>query len=194
MKYTQKASPSLSAPSIRSEFPYEESRIAVLPIPYEATTSFGTGTATGRARSSRPLVISSSTMRRRRPMSTTRYLHPSRSSNHRFLSGPYGGRDLRRGQIHSRSTRSFWSRWAASTPSRRRWSRPTSRSIPGLCVLQIDAHGDLRESYEGSEYSHACAMRRVLELARARSGRDSKHFSGRNGEPSFSADPDFLRP
>jgi agmatinase len=35
---------------------------------------------------------------------------------------------------------------------------------PGLTVLQIDAHGDLRESYEGSEYSHACAMRRVLEL------------------------------
>jgi agmatinase len=36
---------------------------------------------------------------------------------------------------------------------------------PELTVLQIDAHGDLRDTYEGSEYSHACAMRRVLELA-----------------------------
>ncbi|MGD1902310.1 MAG: agmatinase [Geitlerinemataceae cyanobacterium] len=31
-------------------------------------------------------------------------------------------------------------------------------------VVQIDAHGDLRDSYEGSRYNHACVMRRVLEL------------------------------
>jgi len=31
-------------------------------------------------------------------------------------------------------------------------------------VLQIDAHADLRESYEGSRYSHACVMRRAVEL------------------------------
>ncbi|MBE3099504.1 MAG: agmatinase [Planctomycetes bacterium] len=34
---------------------------------------------------------------------------------------------------------------------------------PDLCVLQIDAHADLRDSYQGSRYSHACAMRRVVE-------------------------------
>jgi agmatinase len=38
---------------------------------------------------------------------------------------------------------------------------------PGLSVLQIDAHADLRESYMGTPYNHACAMRRVLEHARA---------------------------
>jgi len=32
-----------------------------------------------------------------------------------------------------------------------------------LSVLQIDAHADLRDSYQGSRYSHASAMRRVLE-------------------------------
>ena len=31
-------------------------------------------------------------------------------------------------------------------------------------VLQIDAHLDLRDSYEGSPYSHACAMRRIIDL------------------------------
>jgi agmatinase len=36
----------------------------------------------------------------------------------------------------------------------------------GLSVLQIDAHADLRDTYMGSRYSHACAMRRVLEYAR----------------------------
>jgi agmatinase len=34
---------------------------------------------------------------------------------------------------------------------------------PGLSVLQVDAHADLRDSYQGSRFSHACAMRRVLE-------------------------------
>jgi agmatinase len=33
-----------------------------------------------------------------------------------------------------------------------------------LSVLQIDAHLDLRDEWEGSPYSHASAMRRVLDL------------------------------
>jgi agmatinase len=37
---------------------------------------------------------------------------------------------------------------------------------PGLSVLQIDAHADLRDSFMGTRYSHACAMRRTLEYAR----------------------------
>jgi agmatinase len=35
--------------------------------------------------------------------------------------------------------------------------------FPGLSVLQIDAHADLRGSYHGQRNSHACAMRRVVE-------------------------------
>lgn len=30
-------------------------------------------------------------------------------------------------------------------------------------VIQFDAHADLRDSYEGSKYSHACVMRRIHE-------------------------------
>lgn len=33
-----------------------------------------------------------------------------------------------------------------------------------LSILQFDAHSDLRESYEGSIYSHASVMRRVYEF------------------------------
>ena len=32
-----------------------------------------------------------------------------------------------------------------------------------LCVLQLDAHADLRESYDGSPYNHACVMARLKE-------------------------------
>ena len=33
-----------------------------------------------------------------------------------------------------------------------------------LSILQIDAHSDLRDSYEDSKYSHACVMARVSEF------------------------------
>lgn len=33
-----------------------------------------------------------------------------------------------------------------------------------ISVLQIDAHADLRDTYDGSRHSHACVMRRVLEV------------------------------
>jgi agmatinase len=36
----------------------------------------------------------------------------------------------------------------------------------GVSVLQIDAHADLRDSYMGTPYNHACAIRRCLEHAR----------------------------
>lgn len=31
-------------------------------------------------------------------------------------------------------------------------------------VIQIDAHGDLRHSYEGSIHNHACVMRRIIDM------------------------------
>ncbi|HNR71009.1 MAG TPA: agmatinase [Verrucomicrobiota bacterium] len=32
-----------------------------------------------------------------------------------------------------------------------------------LVAVQVDAHADLRDEYEGSRFSHACAARRILE-------------------------------
>jgi agmatinase len=39
--------------------------------------------------------------------------------------------------------------------------------FPDLTVLQIDAHADLREAYQGNPLSHASVMRRVVELCPA---------------------------
>ena len=35
---------------------------------------------------------------------------------------------------------------------------------PSVTVVQLDAHADLRDEYEGTRWSHACAMARVLEI------------------------------
>jgi len=37
---------------------------------------------------------------------------------------------------------------------------------PDLSIVALDAHADMRESYDGSKLSHACVLRRVYELGR----------------------------
>lgn len=41
-----------------------------------------------------------------------------------------------------------------------------AEKVPDVSVLHIDAHADLRDEFEGSKYSHACAMRRIMEHAK----------------------------
>lgn len=36
--------------------------------------------------------------------------------------------------------------------------------FPGISVLQLDAHSDLRQEYEGSRNNHACVMARAREM------------------------------
>ncbi|NNF36579.1 MAG: agmatinase [Saprospiraceae bacterium] len=38
-----------------------------------------------------------------------------------------------------------------------------SKQYPSLDILQIDAHGDLYDSFEGDKYSHACPFARIME-------------------------------
>ncbi len=42
--------------------------------------------------------------------------------------------------------------------------RALAAVYPHLSVLQIDAHADLREEYQGSRLSHACVMSRIQEI------------------------------
>ena len=44
--------------------------------------------------------------------------------------------------------------------------RPFAERYSDLVVLQFDAHADLRDGYQGHRYSHAAAMRRVLDFER----------------------------
>jgi len=42
--------------------------------------------------------------------------------------------------------------------------RAMNEKHDGITVLHLDAHGDLRNEYEGTRYSHACVMRRASEI------------------------------
>ncbi|MBZ0158084.1 MAG: agmatinase [Alphaproteobacteria bacterium] len=41
-----------------------------------------------------------------------------------------------------------------------------THACPNLSILQLDAHSDLRSVYEGNPYSHACVMARIYEFNR----------------------------
>ena len=41
--------------------------------------------------------------------------------------------------------------------------RAHAKKFPDMCVVQIDAHGDLRQAYQDNPYSHASVMARVVE-------------------------------
>jgi len=67
-------------------------------------------------------------------------------------------------------------------------------SYPDLCVLQFDAHADMRDSYQGSPYSHAAVARRISEIApltqvgiRSLSAEEAA-FLPRSGVHTYSAD------
>ncbi len=42
--------------------------------------------------------------------------------------------------------------------------RAARKRYPKLSVLHLDAHADMRASYQGTPYSHACIGRRMIEL------------------------------
>ncbi|MCX6005229.1 MAG: agmatinase [Chloroflexi bacterium] len=42
--------------------------------------------------------------------------------------------------------------------------RAYSEKYDNLTVLQLDAHADLRDQYQDNKFSHACVMRRVIDL------------------------------
>jgi len=41
--------------------------------------------------------------------------------------------------------------------------RPFVKKYPDLAILHFDAHADLRDGFDGEHYSHAAALRRVMD-------------------------------
>ena len=71
--------------------------------------------------------------------------------------------------------------------------RATRKRYPKLSVLHLDAHADMRESYQGTPFSHACIGRRMRELCpvvqagiRSMSVEEAA-FIRKNNVPVFSA-------
>jgi agmatinase len=152
---------------------YATARVAILPLPYEATTSYGKGTKRGPAAiikasqqveffdeelNLEPCQAGIATVKP--PRFYYKNINGSRGkaspkqavkkiaevcralcNDGKFVIGLGGEHTVTVGMVQAMHAQ-----------------------YPDLWVVQLDAHSDLREAFEGSRYSHACAMARVQEF------------------------------
>ncbi len=145
---------------------FDTARVVILPIPLDRTTSYVPGTRMGP----HEILVASSHLELWDEETGTD-VHGIGIFTLPELELPFGGMDEVMGEIR---------RVAAEVVNRGKFpvvlggehsiTAPVVAAVaakhPGLTVLQIDAHADLRESFMGTKHNHACAMRRVLEYAR----------------------------
>lgn len=149
---------------------YETARVVILPIPYEATTTYRRGCEHGPAaildasqqveyydddhdREWWPVGIYThdaiADTRNDQPVSSQAMLTVVQNTVARLIAD--GKFVISLGGEHSITTGIV----AAY--------RQANSGEP-FTVVQIDAHGDLRHEYEGSIHNHACVMRRIVDM------------------------------
>ena len=145
---------------------FEKARVVILPVPLDRTTSYVSGTRNGP----HEILVASSHMELWDEETATD-VHSIGIFTLPEMEFPFGSLDEVMEEIR---------RVAAELVSRGKFpfviggehsiTAPVVAAVaeqhPGLSVLQVDAHADLRESYMGTPHNHACAMRRVHEHAR----------------------------
>lgn len=145
-------------------FSYEAAKAVVVPFGLEASISYGEGTRNGPA-----AILSAS--------------HQVELYDEEFLCEPvdrYGVVTLQEPNIDSTDIEGTLNQLEGTVSTILRHKkfplviggehtitpgviRPFLESYDDLIVLHFDAHADLRDEYQGSRFSHAAAIRRVLD-------------------------------
>jgi agmatinase len=145
---------------------FEHARVVILPIPLDRTTSYVAGTRNGP----HEILVASSHMELWDEETQTD-VHSIGIFTLPEMEFPFASmeevvREIRRvtAELVNRNKFPFILGGEHSiTPAA---VSAVAAKYPGVSVLQIDAHADLRDSFMGTPHSHACAMRRTLEFAR----------------------------
>ena|SRR3989344_1572338 len=146
------------------ETPYEKARAVIIPVPYDAMASYGTGARFGPdaiLRASQQVETYDEELERElehMPVFTHEPVWPDKSAPEAMIDvlekviaevAEAGKTPIILGGDHSLSiapTRYF------------------AKKYPGVGILHLDAHSDLRKVWEESSYSHACSMRHAYDL------------------------------
>jgi len=142
---------------------FEAARVVILPLPYERSPSYGTGSREGPYAILRASAQLEDLDEETRVDWTTLNLH---TQNAPFLSKDP---ETAIGQIYTQAKKALVAgKFLLSLGGDHAVSigliRAAVETYPDLGVLQIDAHADLRDEWNGSRFNHACVMRRVLEM------------------------------
>lgn len=146
------------------ETSYDQAEVVVLPLPFERTTSYGHGTAAGPE----ALLVASGYVELydeelgREPweqgIATVDAFHPDSAELATAMDEMAA--EARRHMAAGKFVVSLGGEHALTLAPVR-----AAREVFGeIGVVQFDAHGDLRESYGGTPFSHAAVMRRIVEL------------------------------
>jgi agmatinase len=145
---------------------FENSRVLIWPVPFEKTVSYGRGTGEGPAAiidASRNMELYDEEIGGETAAIGIHTL-PSADADHEpeeMMAALQ--QEARRLLATGKFLCMLGGEHSISAPV----VRAFREALPSLSVLQIDAHADLRDSYDGTRHSHASTMRRVLEVCPA---------------------------
>lgn len=173
---------------------YASARFAVLPMPYDATTSFGSGARYGpRAiiTASQQVELYDERLGRESYQVGVATLEP--------LEADTSGPEATLKNVYAAAKKVVADgKFLIGLGGEHSLSSPLVRAVKArhkdISVLQIDAHADLRESYQGSPFSHACVMRRIHDMGVPavavgirNYSKEEARFIQHAGKPIFSA-------
>lgn len=138
-------------------------RYAVLPIPYEGTVSYKPGTAMG------PLAVieASAYVEFYDPELKGEFISPGIATYPIIQPAPGPKEQLRRVREAAEDivrSGKFLLGLGGEHGVTVGLVAAAAAVHGDISILQIDAHADLRDTLDGSKYSHACVMRRILEI------------------------------
>lgn len=144
---------------------FDNAKVVILPVPYDGTTSYRAGTRDGPK-----AIIDASRFMEHYDIETKKIisdigfftldeLEPSsNSAEDTIMRVQEAVQDIL-------NTKKFPVMFGGEHSITLGAVKAFSSLYKNLTILQIDAHGDLRDEWGGSKYSHACVMRRCSEIA-----------------------------
>jgi agmatinase len=170
---------------------YESAKAVVLPIPYEATVTYGAGTRSG-------------------PQAIIMASRQVETYDQEFSGEPCSIGIATLGELEQESSGPAAmiakikkiatdilkdGKFLLTLGGEHSISYPLVKAhknqYPDLTVLHIDAHSDFREEYQGNRLSHACAMSRISEICPFVSV-GVRSFCGSAGEAKALADEQII--
>ncbi len=147
-----------------SESEYKQSRFAVLPIPYDATASFLAGTRQGP----RAIITASQQVETYDEELGGEFISDGIATLDPITPNAEGPEAMHLDIFEAAGKIVADDKFLLTLGGEHSITSGLVRAVKAkhddLSVLQIDAHADLRESYQGSKYSHASVMRRIHDM------------------------------